>query len=118
MAARPTTVGAYLKGVDAARRDDFAELRKLVRRVLPKAKETMSYRMPTYELGAPVCAIAAQKQYLALYVCETDALDDFRGDFAHLNVGKGCIRFKRLEDLPRKPATAVLREAAKRIRAS
>ena len=32
---------------------------------------------------------------------------------AHLNVGKGCIRFKKIEDLPAKAIKQILKESAR-----
>jgi uncharacterized protein YdhG (YjbR/CyaY superfamily) len=94
----------------------LGELRALIKQAVPKAAETMSYGMPNYELGRQGCAIASQKQYLGLYGCETEALDESRDDFAHLNVGKSCIRFTRLDQLPMPRLKAVLRSAAKRAK--
>ena len=91
------TVSQYVASLVAARRKEFTELRELVSKALPETKLTMSYGMPTWEIGGPVCAAASQKRYLALYVCELESLDRHRGAFAHLDVGKSCIRFKTIE---------------------
>lgn len=109
----PTTVRAYLDALETGRRHEFEQLRDWVSGVLPEARETMAYKVPTYEGAAPVCAIAAQKHHFALYVCETDVLERHRADFADLDLGKGCIRFRRVEDLPRRAARRLLREAAR-----
>ena len=116
MVARASTPAAYARQVEAARRGEFSELRSFVKKLLPRAKETFQYRMPTFEdpkTGSAICAIAAQKNYLALYVCRHGALEPHREEFAHLNVGKGCIRFRKLDDLPRGAARVVLRAAAR-----
>lgn len=105
-----------MRAVDAERRTEFSELRAWVRKALPSARETILYRMPTFEdpkTGRAICAIAAQKRYLALYVCILDALEPQRAAFSRLDVGKGCIRFARLVDLPRGAARSVLRTAAR-----
>ena len=56
-----------------------------------------------------ICAFAAQKNYLALYLC---GLGANRKEFAGLNCGKGCVRFKKLEELPLEAVTKVLLAAA------
>ena len=109
------TVEGYLAALDPERRREFERLRSWVRKTLPAAKETMGYRMPTYEGRERICAIAAQKRHFALYVCATDALERHRDDFAHLDVGKGCIRFVCVDDLPRGAARRVLRESAREL---
>jgi len=120
MPEKPATVPAYLASLPQERRAEFEVLREWVRGVLPDAVETMGYGMPTYEKRSHegserICAIACQKRYLALYLCESDALERHRPAFAHLNLGKGCIRFARLRDLPRAAARKLLREAARAL---
>lgn len=101
------TVAAYLAGLEGERRKGVEVLRELVSEGLPSAHETMSYGMPTWELGGrPVCALASQKHHLALYFCETPVLDRHREAFSHLDVGRSCIRFERVDELP----TGVLRK--------
>jgi len=115
MPAKPATVPAYVASLPSAKRAEFEQLRDWVRNVLPDAAETMAYKMPTYEGSEKICAIAAQKRYFALYVCDTDTLERHRSEFDHLNVGKGCIRFAHFDDLPRGAARRVLREAAREL---
>lgn len=112
MAAAPATPEAYVAALPPARREEFEALLALVRGALPGARETMGYRMPTFEVeGVRVCAAAAQKRHLALYVCESSALERHRQAFAHLDLGRGCIRFRSLDELPRKETSRMLREA-------
>ncbi len=118
MPTRPTTTAAYVSRIAASRQPDFTALRDLVKQALPKARETMSYKMPTYEIGeARVCAIAAQARHFSLYLCESPALERHRGEFEHLDLGKGCIRFRSFDDLPKATTRKLLREAARDARA-
>lgn len=110
---RPNDVDSYLRSLEPDRRREFETLREWVRKVLPSARETFAYRMPTYESRQAICAIAAQKRHFALYVCLDGVLDRHRDAFAQLDVGKGCIRFQALADLPRSAARLVLRDAAR-----
>ncbi|MEX2026799.1 MAG: DUF1801 domain-containing protein [Pirellulaceae bacterium] len=94
------TVPAYLKELLPDRRAALSSLRKLIKRAAPDAKELMQSGMPCYVVdGCPVFALAAQKHYLALYVCAWNAMNKYRDKLGTANCGKGCIRFKRLEDL-------------------
>ena len=109
------SVDAYLKKVEPKRRADLAKLREIVKKAIPAAVETTRHNMPSYELGdEAVVSCASQKNYMALYVCETDILDQHRDALSHLDVGKSCIRFKSLDDLPLKTVRAILRETARR----
>ena len=102
--------GAYLQGLEPERRDALVELRELVLETVPGVVETMKYRMPTYEYhGSVLCAFASQKHHMSLYL-NANLVDRYRGDLAGLSVGKSCIRFRRLDDLPLETIQAMLRE--------
>jgi len=108
------TISQYMQSLEPERRRALGELRERVGKGLPGARETMSYGMPTWEIaGEPVCAAASQKNYMALYFCEIPVLDRHREAFAHLDVGKSCIRFKQLDDLPIATLKKMFREAAR-----
>lgn len=103
MAGRPTTVAEYLAALPPDRRKAVEVLRRTVADALPQAEETFSYRMPSYAVGGRlVCALASQKHHLAFYVCETGVLDAFGAaiESAGLDRGKGCVRFRSLDELP------------------
>jgi uncharacterized protein YdhG (YjbR/CyaY superfamily) len=93
-------VDCYLENLDPARRAALDRLRALIREVAPAADETMHYRMPTYEVRPGVrIAFASQKHHLSLYL-DPQIVERYRQDLAGLSLGKSCIRFKRVEDLP------------------
>jgi uncharacterized protein YdhG (YjbR/CyaY superfamily) len=109
------TVDAYLAELTEERATALSRLRELIVKVAPGARETMRYGMPTYEVGPGVlCALASQKQYMSLYV-EVEMLDQFRDEMQHLNLGKSCIRFRKLEDLPLDLVQVILSNTADRL---
>lgn len=113
MTAKPASVEAYLASLEPNRRSILASLRKLVRRSAPQAAETMRYGMPTYELNGHVAAFASQKHYVSLYL-DTDLVAAHQQDFGHLNCGKSCIRFTRLEQLPLDVVETILAETVQK----
>ena len=106
-------VAAYFKALDAPTRDALTELRTWVLKTAPHATETMMYRMPAYLLGEFWVAYKAQRNYLSLYLCEPDVVAKHAKALADLNVGKGCIRFKTIKQLPKKAILQMLKETAK-----
>jgi uncharacterized protein YdhG (YjbR/CyaY superfamily) len=118
MKSQATTVSQYLEELPAERRAALGKLRKLVRKIAPDAVEAMQYGMPTYALRDMLFALAAQKGYLALYVCDPAAVEAHRAGLKGLNCGKGCIRFQSLEELPLDVVSAILRDAVRRRQAS
>jgi uncharacterized protein YdhG (YjbR/CyaY superfamily) len=93
-------VDQYLDGLDPVDRASLGVLRALIQEVVPEAVESMRYRMPTYEFkGNPLCAFASRKQYMSLYI-HTRLFEKYKNQLEGLNMGKECVRFKRIEELP------------------
>lgn len=114
------TVDEYLDELPEDRREAITTLRKLVKKNLPKGyRESIGYGMINYEVpletfsetynGQPLCYIglAAQKNHLALYLTgvygeeskEQYLRDEFKKAGKKLDMGKSCLRFKKLDDL-------------------
>ena len=121
MPKSPQTVGAYLRGLDPERRRVLSAVRKAVNEHLPEGyAEGLAYGMiawyvplatfPDTYNGQPLgcAALAAQKNYNSLHLMaaygnpkQAAALrDGFARHGKKLDMGKGCLRFKALDDLP------------------
>ncbi len=118
---KATTVDEYLASLPDERRAVIAAVRDLILRRLPAGyRESINWAMIAYEVpldrfpetynGQPLgyAALAAQKNHYALYLncagmgAEHEA--KFRKAYLatgkKLDMGKSCVRFKRLDDLP------------------
>lgn len=116
-----STVEDYLDELPPERREVVRTLRDVIRARLPEGfVETMNWGMITYEVpletypdtynGQPLmyAALAAQKQYYAVYLTtpyqdpETASWleDRFREAGKKLDMGKSCLRFRTLDDVP------------------
>ena len=121
MAKSPQTVDGYLRGLDPERRGVLSAVRATVNEHLPGGYvEGLAYGMiawfvpldtfPDTYNGQPLCcaALAAQKNYNSLHLMaaygnpkQAAALrDGFARHGKILDMGKGCLRFKALDDLP------------------
>jgi uncharacterized protein YdhG (YjbR/CyaY superfamily) len=110
-----TQVDQYLENLDAPRRAALTQLRALILEEVPDAVESMKYRMPTYDYGgAMLCAFASQKRYMSLYV-EPPILDGHREELLHLDLGKSCIRFRSIEQLPLATVRTILQETVQDV---
>lgn len=116
MQSKATTVPAYLDELPPERKAELTTLRSVIREAAPAAAETMRYGMPTYEMGEMLCAFAAQKNYLALYV-DPAVVEAHRTELGGLDVGKSCIRFRTLDQLPLGVVRTMVAEAARRASA-
>jgi hypothetical protein len=118
--SRAATVAEYLAELPEERRAVVAALRDLVLRHLPAGyAETMNWGMISYEIPLarypttynkqPLAyvALAAQKNHYALYLnCVYQSeeraaalADAFARAGKTLDMGKSCVRFRRLDDL-------------------
>ena len=116
-----STVEEYLAELPEERREVVSRVRKVVLKNLPKGyRESVSWGMISYEIPLekypdtynkkPLCyvALAAQKNYYALYLMGAYAkpgqAEALAAAFAKagkkLDMGKSCLRFKKVEDLP------------------
>lgn len=114
---RNPQVDQYIEDLAPDRKAALEQIRTLIRTTLPDIKETMQYRMPTFELDEVVCAAASQKQYISLYM-DVELVEEHRDELAHLDVGKSCIRFKKIEDLPLNTIQKILEETVAKQKAS
>jgi uncharacterized protein YdhG (YjbR/CyaY superfamily) len=111
---RNPAVDEYMEKLAPERRAALVEVRSLILEAVPDAVESMKYRMPTYEYeGGGLCAFASQKHYMSLYM-DTELVEKHRQELAGLDIGKSCIRFRKLEKLPLDTVTVILRETVQR----
>ena len=115
------TVEEYLQELVPDRREDIQAVRELVLDNLPPGYvETMNWGMITYEIPLErypetynkqplmYAALASQKRYMSLYLmCVYSHRESriwfeerFKASGKKLNMGKSCVRFRRVEDLP------------------
>ena len=93
-------VDAYLAEVPEGRRHVLTRIRALCRDELAGFDETMAYGMPAYlRDGTAEITFASQKQYIAFYLLRSDVKEAYRERLADQDMGKGCLRFRRPEQV-------------------
>jgi hypothetical protein len=136
MTSKAKTVKEYLAGLPADRRAALEAVRKVIRKNLDKDyEEGMQYGMigyyvphKVYQPGyhcdpkqpLPFAGLASQKGHMSLYLmCLYGSPENeswFRKEWAKtgkkLDMGKACIRFKKIDDLP----LDVIGQAVARVR--
>lgn len=121
----PNTIEEYIESLPEGKKEYFIKLRSIIKKNLPKGfEETFQYKMIGYvvpkklyppgyhvtpELPLPFLHIASQKNGLALYhmgiYSDPKLLKWFQTEYPNhaktkLDMGKSCIRFKKLDDIP------------------
>ncbi len=115
------TVAEYLSNLDDVRREAISAVRGVILDNLPDGyEEAMQFGMITYVVplsvlantynGQPLMyvALASQKRHMSLYL--TNVYGDesveqwfrerYRAAGKKLDMGKSCVRFRKLDDLP------------------
>ena len=96
MESSTKTVAQYVDEQAGDWQPTLKKLRAACRRELTGFTEEMRYGMPSYSRDGEVeLSFAARARYLSLYVLRQPVLDAHRSELAGLDVGKGCIRFRR-----------------------
>lgn len=109
-----TTHEDYIAAVEDNRRDDIQRLHDLIHATAPELEPTMEFGMLGYGRHAYTYAsgrsgewmkigVANNKQYISLYCCAANdkgyVAEQFKDRLPKANIGKSCVRFKRLSDL-------------------
>jgi uncharacterized protein DUF1801 len=121
--SKAATVPAYLKALPAERRAMMSAVRKVIVQNLPKGyRESIGWgggvitydipleRFPDTYNGHPLTyvALASKKNYCTLHLMmpygdskrQNWLAEEFKKRGKKLDMGKACVRFKKLEDLP------------------
>jgi len=91
-------------------------VRSTIRKAVPGAEETISYKIPAYKLnGDRVLFFAGWKQHYSLYPATESVIKAFRVELAHYEVSKGTIRFPLSEPVPVKLIARIAKFRAKEV---
>lgn len=127
MQSSAKTPDEYMKSLPEDRKDAMTELRNTILKNLPKGfTECMAYGMLGYvvphsiypdgyhcdpKIPLPFMNLASQKNFIAFYHMglygDKKLLDWFVKEYpqhskAKLDMGKSCVRFKKMDDIPYK----------------
>lgn len=135
MQSQAASVAEYLEELPEDRRETVQAVREEILRNLPKGyEEGMQYGMIGYyvphslypagyhcspDQPLPFASLASQKQHVSVYLycvySDEKEADWFRRSWLKtgkkLNMGKSCVRFRKLDDVPLK----VIGQAVKRV---
>ncbi len=121
MQSDAATVEEYISGLSEERREWVSTVREVVLKNLPEGyEEVMDFGMIAYVVplsvvpktynGHPLmyAAIASEKNYVSVHLMNIYAsqetqkwfVDSYKATGKRMNMGKSCVRFKKLEDLP------------------
>jgi len=121
MRSDAATVDGYLESLPEDRSEAILEVREVVLANLPDGyEEAMNWGMITYQVPLKTypdtynkeplmyAALASQKNHMAVYLTgvytsdgdRTAFEEEYRATGKRLDMGKSCVRFRRIDDLP------------------
>ncbi|HMF62313.1 MAG TPA: DUF1801 domain-containing protein [Vicinamibacterales bacterium] len=113
----PGNIDEYIAGFPSDVRSVLERVRRTIRRAVPGAEETISYRIPTYRLnGRSVIYFAGWKQHYSLYPSTDRLVAMLKEDLAPYEVNdKGTIRFPLSKPVPVKLIADIAKFRAKEV---
>ena len=116
MQTGPKSVDDYIASQPAAVQDILTRVRNTIRKAIPRAEETISYKIPTYKLhNRPALYFAGWKQHYSLYPATERVVAEFKDDLAPYEITKGTIRFPLSQPVPVKLIARIAKFRAKEV---
>jgi uncharacterized protein YdhG (YjbR/CyaY superfamily) len=110
--AKPSTVSEYIAAAPKKAQPKLRELRTLLRRAAPKAREGLKWGSPAYEDRRILFAFAAFQSHIN-FMPTPSAMKPFKKHLAKYKTGKGTIQFPYDRPLPK---ALIRRIAAYRVK--
>jgi uncharacterized protein YdhG (YjbR/CyaY superfamily) len=110
------SVDAYIDAQPLAVRPALNQLREIIREAVPEAEETISYKIPAYNLqGGTVIYFAGWKKHTSIYPANKRVLQAFKKELATQDVNQSTIRFPLSKPLPEKLVASIAKFRAKEV---
>lgn len=120
----------YIRQLEEPHRGEVRRLHELIRKTAPRLEPYMEsgmigygryhYRSASGREGEwCLLGLASRKRYISFYVVAEDGkggylAESYRDRLPKADIGRSCVRFKRLDDLDEKVLREMIRAAAKR----
>lgn len=113
----PGDIDEYIAGFPRSVQRVLERVRSTIRKAVPAAEETITYRMPTYTLhGRYMLYFAGWKRHYSLYPATDRLAAAFKHELARYEVsGRGTIRFPLAEPVPVRLIAGIARFRAKEV---
>lgn len=110
----PATHNEYLRAKNLGLKEVANQLRKLVKKTLPKSKEAINpWHVPIFESHGPICYYMAGKNHITLGFIRGTSLPDPEGLLEGTGKNLRHVKIKSADDLKQKGLRELLKSAAK-----
>ena len=114
--ADPTTVAAYIAAQPTALQPVLKRVRSAIRKALPTATESISYKIPTYKIGGVmVLYFAGYAKFVSIYPATPTVLAALGDKLDQRLHHKATLRFPHDEPLPAALITRIAKLRASEV---
>jgi hypothetical protein len=122
------TITQYINALEQPRKSEIKQIHAFIKKTFPKQKPELIGNIIMYgcfdyksKSGCTgrwgVLGLASRKNYISIYACACDGkeyvAEKSKESLKPANVGKGCIRYKKLKDINFKALEKVMKQAVK-----
>lgn len=99
-AIKPKTIDEYIDRFPDQTKKYLEQIRKIIRKTVPKAEETISYAIPTFTLNKTyLIYFSGYKNHVSIYPVPKGS-ETFNKQISAYRAGKGTIQFALEKTLP------------------
>jgi uncharacterized protein YdhG (YjbR/CyaY superfamily) len=97
---KPTTVAEYIKAAPNEAQEKLREIRAILKKVAPRAKEALKWGYPVFEEGRILFSYSAHKSHLN-FSPTGPGMEPFKEELVKFKTGKDTIQFPYDKPLPK-----------------
>ena len=97
--ATPNNIDDYIAGFPRDVQETLQKIRGIIKDAAPDAKETIKYRMPTFEVHGNLVHFAGFEKHIGFYPTPS-AIEAFGSDLSGYKSAKGSVQFPLDKPLP------------------
>ena len=112
---KPTTVGEYIKTAPKEAQEKLREIRAILKKVAPKAREGLKWGNPVFEDGRILFSYSAHKSHLN-FSPTGPAMKPFKEQLTKFKTGKDTIQFAYDKPLPKTLIRKIAAFRAKQVK--
>lgn len=105
------TLEEYIDSAEETRKERLIKIIDLIKELYPNCKESIKYKMPTYEYQSGWVSVANKKNYISVYTCREDHIHEFKTKHPEIKSGKGCLNFKDRDEINYNDLISVIKSA-------
>lgn len=95
----PENIDEYIASFPLEVQEILEQIRSLIRRAAPEAREAIKYQIPTYVLNGNLVHFAAYKKHIGFYPTPS-GIEQFKDELSAYKSAKGSVQFPIAEPVP------------------